>query len=880
METPTGHAARSTRIATPRLSERKKQLFRSRSCILDQVDDDADVEDPLLGLTPLKPRHQHKYTRDAEMPTNVRNLFDKGAKREGHGMRMLRSSTSSSPETNKENKIASTTRGSGVSVGSDEQLPHLFNTTMRINSTSSTSTSHNSSPRTPKTRKSNVDSDTDKSPTPCQATKRSHKLTDIRTVESSPESPQCKQRKMQSECIPTVAFYSHAATSRAAQRQSAASQSQSARKSQQQRAARSRVISPTSRPRLGINRGVAHKIRKPQRPYGGVTNFDDILSSLRNEKLRLLITNKREERAKVEEVHETMRRAKDPIKMAKPLSTMALDDDNNNDNNNNNNSKEALSLSASSTTNDFSDLSDDELCETNSISTAMELEPVIPLIRHEADTSPKADAEDLSKRKFFKSGRRSSTCMEVRITGNIRATVSQGKISLVEAPVKRQRQVRVKSATIFSAEQATVDAIIRNMDDTVVDEIVESAPSVESAPQSTPMPSVKMEQVTLPPDPYAKYRQQLPYQTNDPAIIEQQTLLLEFLITNNICTDDNFEIFIADPENHQEEAARIVDHLYKVVNAEQQELQVPECDNVIVNKETPSEKPPAATEPTPATESPSATELAPATEPTSATEQPPATDQTAVTLFPIFTQRLQPLQQKATRRKLDARARLMAVASGANQFQIDAGQKAFGARQCQQCGLVYTVHEPEEEQLHREYHDSVNVLRFKGWIDEDIVAVYPDWAADGRIVRLNELAPAARLQRLRDLIGVVDKELGYSSYIVPKTFVAYFAVRKQQIVGVCLVQPLERAHRFIQVDGTDYFSEETFEASCGLSRIWVSPFQRRKGIASKLLRAVQSHTVLGIEISRDRIAFSTPTDDGRAFARHFTQNDNFLTYDQ
>lgn len=68
--------------------------------------------------------------------------------------------------------------------------------------------------------------------------------------------------------------------------------------------------------------------------------------------------------------------------------------------------------------------------------------------------------------------------------------------------------------------------------------------------------------------------------------------------------------------------------------------------------------------------------------------------------------------------------------------------------------------------------------------------------------------------------------------------------------------------------------------SCGISRIWVSPLQRRQKIATNMLRAVQVHTILGTKIPREVIAFSAPTDDGRALARHFTQNDNFLTYSQ
>ncbi|KAH8307377.1 hypothetical protein KR044_011001 [Drosophila immigrans] len=866
MDTPTGSgrsSGRPTRTATPRLSERKRQLFRSRPSMLDQIDDDSDIEDPLLGLTPLKSRHQRDNC-PANKHSNVRKLFPTA----NDSVVIIDSSSSlnSSPETNKENKRSlRTTRGSGAVTCTDEQLPHLFTATMCINSSSKNS--HNS-PRSSKTQGDiSIDSDGDRKPV-----KRDHQTSaDAMTSESSPysdsTSPESKLFKAQKECIPTGAFYSHG-TSRAAWRSAQCttpSSRQQRNGTKKSSSRRSKNNSPPSRNSLGINKGVRHKIKK--RPRTVPTVMDDILDTLRNEKLRQLITTKREERARVEEVHEILRSAKDPIQMAKPLSAITEGDANNNNNNNSNNPSVL----------DFSDFTDDEeLNQTKASTASIDNEPVIPLIRPvdiqpPLTTSPKAaDVENLSKRKFFKSGRRSSTCMEVRITDNIRASVNQGKIMLMEAPPpKKQRRVHVRSATIFSAEQATVDAILRNLDDTIVDEIVESTPAPTPAKPAAaesentiPMQAEEpdpMQEVII--DPHFKYHSQLPYQTDDPAIMEQQALLLEFLISNNICTDKNFEIFIVDPDNHKDEATRIVDELYMVINEEMHELNEPASVQSTAQSEDKEGKSEMAQ---PATERES--EVA---------EEPPGK------LFPIFTQRLQPLPQKSTRRKFNATAtRLSTAATGVGQYQIDAGQKAFGARQCQQCGLVYTVHEPEEEQLHREYHNAVHVLRFKGWIDEDIVAVYADWGADGRIIRITEQAPAARLQRLTELVKVVDKELGFSSYIVPKTFVAFFAVRKQQIIGLCLVQPLERANRFIQVDGIDYFSEETFESSCGVSRIWVSPLQRRRGIASLLLQAVQFHTVLGCEIARDKIAFSAPTDDGRALARHFTQNNNFLAYDQ
>lgn len=827
----------SRRTATPRLSERKRQLFKSRSSILEQIDDDDDVDEILLGISPLQPSHKHKNI-SAEQNRNGRSLFSKGQHETRSGLRS-RSTTSSSPETNKENKSATkAARAMRTTSGTDEQLPDLFTTTMRIDSNSGTS--QNSSPRTPRTRGSvkseasnsgegttrrkstkrdhevsdesdeiinlvsSISSDEAESKVrrtqkECMPMKRAHEMCDdsdeIINVETTPPSePECKLRRTQEECIPTFAFYSNASKARAALR-STPSYTPNRRKK------RSSVkgTSPTSRP-LGINRGVGHKIRKPWHPSSSstATNLDGILGMLRNEKLRNLITTKREERAKVEQVHEILRRAKDPIKMAKPLSVFAQNDANNN---NDNNFKDTSTVSLG-----FSDLSDEEDYGLNigtsavaQISSDLQMEPVIPLIRHgdQVNTSPQSNISPPGKRKFFKSGKRSSTCKEVRITDNIRASVNNGKIQLMEAPVKN-RQVRVKSATIFSAEQATVDAILRNLDETIIDEIIESEPLPPPEQQTTTEPELmnEVEEVEmleiLPADPYAKYRQQLPYQTSDPETMQQQELLLEFLISNNICTDENFKIFIADPDNHKEEATRIVDKLYMVVNAEIESQETPKEAESTVHTTTDQ----------PETQS---------TEQTTADQSKPQSKPQGK-LFPIFTQRLQPLPQKSTRRKLSASKQLMVGAAGANQYQIDAGQKAFGARQCQQCGLVYTVHEPEEEQLHREYHSAVHVLRFKGWIDEDIVAVYPDWSADGRIIRMTEQAPAARLQRLTELISIVDKELGYSSYIVPKTFVVFFAVRKHQIVGLCIVQPLTEAHRFIHVDGTDYLSEETFEA--------------------------------------------------------------------
>lgn len=46
-------------------------------------------------------------------------------------------------------------------------------------------------------------------------------------------------------------------------------------------------------------------------------------------------------------------------------------------------------------------------------------------------------------------------------------------------------------------------------------------------------------------------------------------------------------------------------------------------------------------------------------------------------------------------------------------MMIDAGQKEFGAKQCNVCGIIYEIGNPEDEASHEEHHNSfLNTLRY------------------------------------------------------------------------------------------------------------------------------------------------------------------------
>lgn len=226
------------------------------------------------------------------------------------------------------------------------------------------------------------------------------------------------------------------------------------------------------------------------------------------------------------------------------------------------------------------------------------------------------------------------------------------------------------------------------------------------------------------------FRSRIPFNTTDPQLIEQQGTLLEFLISNGICTNVNFDIFIADYENRKLEAEAIMNEF---IVADSSDV-VSEASSKTVYDQ-------------------------------------PIEDDAQSNLYPLF----YPDKAKEAYKKLNVnttrRARQFTGGFGAGQYQIDAGQKEFGAKQCNECGLTYTAHEPEEEKVHKEYHNNLYVLRFKGWIDEDVVGRFPDWSPDGRIIKVTSTDPIRRRERIHEVLKVVvDKELGFSSYILPNDY--------------------------------------------------------------------------------------------------------------
>ncbi|KAI9843575.1 MAG: N-acetyltransferase O1 (Establishment of cohesion protein 1) [Sclerophora amabilis] len=116
-------------------------------------------------------------------------------------------------------------------------------------------------------------------------------------------------------------------------------------------------------------------------------------------------------------------------------------------------------------------------------------------------------------------------------------------------------------------------------------------------------------------------------------------------------------------------------------------------------------------------------------------------------------------------------------------------------------------------------------------------------------------------------------------------FMIFLYIRGDKCVGLCLAERITKAHKVVD-DATDAtgtttletlaakgssisISLESYAALLGISRIWTSSSHRRKGIASTLMEHARRLFVYGMEVPKDMMAFSQPTDSGGRLARRW-----------
>ncbi|KAL8182254.1 UNVERIFIED_CONTAM: hypothetical protein K2H54_050041 [Gekko kuhli] len=234
-----------------------------------------------------------------------------------------------------------------------------------------------------------------------------------------------------------------------------------------------------------------------------------------------------------------------------------------------------------------------------------------------------------------------------------------------------------------------------------------------------------------------------------------------------------------------------------------------------------------------------------------------------------------------------------AAKDGDKQLIIDAGQKRFGAISCNICGMLYTASNPEDETQHLLFHNQfISAVKYVGWKKERILAEYPD----GKMIMVLPDDPKYALRKVDEIREMVDNDLGFQQapLTCSRAKTLLFISNDKKVAGCLIAEHIQWGYRVIEEKIPEVDSENEkviFErqkawccstspepAICGISRIWVFSLMRRKKIASRMLECLRSNFIYGSYLSKEEIAFSDPTPDGKLFATQYCGTSQFLVY--
>ncbi|KAL7489023.1 hypothetical protein ACHAW6_014618, partial [Cyclotella cf. meneghiniana] len=226
-----------------------------------------------------------------------------------------------------------------------------------------------------------------------------------------------------------------------------------------------------------------------------------------------------------------------------------------------------------------------------------------------------------------------------------------------------------------------------------------------------------------------------------------------------------------------------------------------------------------------------------------------------------------------------------------SQLYLDLGQKSFASHTiCPICSSLIVHGTLEDQQNHsqicKSFKEGVVCLGFK---KERCLARF----GEERILEIKAGDLNGR-NKVEEVKCIVDKELGFAQssrqnrqhFHSLEGITSYLYISKKRIVGLLLVKRVQRAYELLYERSettapTISRSTDPHSVILGIHQIWVHNLHRHKGIATKLVECARCNFVFGMIIPREKVAFSSPTEDGVRFARGYMggEEERILVYD-
>ncbi len=198
------------------------------------------------------------------------------------------------------------------------------------------------------------------------------------------------------------------------------------------------------------------------------------------------------------------------------------------------------------------------------------------------------------------------------------------------------------------------------------------------------------------------------------------------------------------------------------------------------------------------------------------------------------------------------------------QLYLDFGQRNFGRTNvCTICGMLVVHGVPEDIARHE---------RFCQDFQEGV-----SYNTDTGIIQVE---PSRLRQKMQQVQAIVNQELGFvEDTNAANTITTYWYIRQKRIVGLLRVQRIEYGYAVLQTTPSLERSNVPQPCVLGIHQIWVHAKHRHNSIASQLVDHARQTFSFGYVIPNSQIAFSSPTQDGLAFAQRYNDNHPVLVYD-
>lgn len=183
---------------------------------------------------------------------------------------------------------------------------------------------------------------------------------------------------------------------------------------------------------------------------------------------------------------------------------------------------------------------------------------------------------------------------------------------------------------------------------------------------------------------------------------------------------------------------------------------------------------------------------------------------------------------------------------------------------CSICGMVYKKGLKDDESSHKRFHDRYLNGIYAPRVSKKEMIIESGYS----IISVSEKSSEKLIELVYKSIQRAECDLGTAPPL-PQKWKCYMAYCSSSIIGFCIIE--NNVNAFIE-------KEPSRKVLCpiGILRFWVSPKNRRKGVATVMVDAARHNEEK--EIPKCMVAFSEPTDQGMLFAKNYCGTDPFIYY--